>query len=128
MTPTGVLKGRDPPYWCPSMSRSPGNVNPRNYGPTFRNRRRRTGRNAFLHGLTAIDGGKMDGFNKICYADKGSYTTYSRDQLPAYWNYADRYVLADHFFTSMYGPTFPEHLYAVAAQSYGIVGNKSVLG
>ncbi len=29
------------------------------------------------------------------------------------------------FFTSMYGPTFPEHLYTVAAQSYGIVDNKS---
>jgi phospholipase C len=83
---------------------------------------------AFLDGLTAIDGGKMDGFDKICYSDKGSFTQYSRDQLPAYWNYADRFVLADHFFTSMYGPTFPEHLYAVAAQSYGIVGNKSVLG
>ena len=25
----------------------------------------------------------------------------------------------------MYGPTFPEHLYTVAAQSYGIVDNKS---
>jgi phospholipase C len=33
-------------------------------------------------------------------------------------------VLADHFLTSMYGPTFPEHLYTVAAQSYGIVDNK----
>jgi len=34
-------------------------------------------------------------------------------------------VLADHFFTPMYGPTLPEHLYAVAAQSNGIVDNKS---
>ena len=32
---------------------------------------------------------------------------------------------ADHFFTSMYGPTFPEHLYTVAAQAYGIVDNKT---
>ena len=39
--------------------------------------------------------------------------------------YADRFVLADHFFTSMYGPTFPEHLYTVAAQSNGIVDNKT---
>src|SRR5205814_7596326 len=83
---------------------------------------------AFLDGLTAIDGGKMDGFNNICYADKGSYTQYSRDQIPAYWNYADRFVLSDHMFTPMFGPTFPEHLYSVAAQSDQIVGNKSVLG
>jgi phospholipase C len=34
-------------------------------------------------------------------------------------------VLADHFFTSMYGPTFPEHLYTVAAQANGVVDNKT---
>jgi phospholipase C len=82
----------------------------------------------FLSGLKAIDGGKMDGYDRICYADKGSFTQYSRDQMPAYWKYADKYTLADHFFTSMFGPTFPEHLYAVAAQDYQIVGNKSRLG
>ncbi len=82
----------------------------------------------FISGLKAIDGGKMDGYDKICYADKGSFTQYSRDQMPSYWKYADKYTLADHFFTSMFGPTFPEHLYAVAAQSYQIVGNKSRLG
>ena len=48
-----------------------------------------------------------------------------RKTLPNYWAYADRFVLADRFFTSMYGPTFPEHLYTVAAQSYGIVDNKT---
>ena len=53
------------------------------------------------------------------------YSQHSRETLPAYWAYADRFVLADHFFTSMYGPTFPEHLYTVAAQSYGIVDNKT---
>jgi phospholipase C len=79
---------------------------------------------AFLDGLEAIDGGKMDGFNTICHADAGSYTTYHRDQMPAYWAYADRFVLADHFFTSMFGPTFPEHLYAIAGQSNLVVGNK----
>jgi phospholipase C len=78
----------------------------------------------FLSGLVAIDGGKMDGFDKICFSQLGSFTQYSRDQLPAYWQYADRFVLADHFFTSMFGPTFPEHLYTVAAQSDQIVGNK----
>jgi phospholipase C len=82
----------------------------------------------FISGLKAMDGGKMDGFDHICYDDKGSFSQYSRDQIPSYWSYADRFVLADHYFTSMFGPTFPEHLYAVAAQSNQIVGNKSVLG
>jgi len=50
---------------------------------------------------------------------------FDRKTLPAYWALADRFTLADHFFTSMYGPTFPEHLYTIAAQSYGIVDNKT---
>ncbi|HET9672177.1 MAG TPA: alkaline phosphatase family protein, partial [Actinomycetota bacterium] len=57
--------------------------------------------------------------------DMIGYTQHSRKTLPGYWAYADRFVLADHFFTSMFGPTFPEHLYTVAAQSYGIVDNKT---
>ena len=56
--------------------------------------------------------------------DRATRSTRAR-RCPSYWAYADRFVLADHFFTSMYGPTFPEHLYTVAAQSYGIVDNKT---
>lgn len=81
---------------------------------------------AFLDGVKVINGGRMNGFDQICRVeDRLNYTQYSREQMPRYWAYADRFVLADHFFTSMYGPTFPEHLYTVAAQSNGIVGNKS---
>jgi phospholipase C len=81
---------------------------------------------AFYPGLLAINGGKMNGFNCVSLGqDLSGYTQYDRASLPLYWAYADRYVLADHFFTSMYGPTFPEHLYTVAAQSDGIVDNKS---
>ena len=53
------------------------------------------------------------------------YSYLEREDVPNYWAYADRFVLADHFFTPMYGPTLPEHLYAVAAQSNFIVDNKS---
>ncbi|MET0800529.1 MAG: alkaline phosphatase family protein [Actinomycetota bacterium] len=81
---------------------------------------------AFYPGLLSINGGKMNGFNCISLGqDLTGYSQYDRDSLPAYWSYADRFVIADHFFTSMYGPTFPEHLYTVAAQSYGIVDNKT---
>jgi phospholipase C len=79
----------------------------------------------FFDGLRAIDNGKMDGFDTICLSNEGTFTTYRRDQIPAYWAYADRFTLADRFFTSMYSPTFPEHLYLIAAQAYGIVNNKS---
>jgi phospholipase C len=80
----------------------------------------------FAQGLYAINGGKMNGFNIIPNGqDLLGYTQYRRRQLPNYWAYADRFVLADMFFTSMYGPTFPEHLYTVAAQSNGITDNKT---
>jgi phospholipase C len=80
----------------------------------------------FSSGLYSIDGGRMDGYNIIGLGqDLSGYVQHSRTTLPNYWKLADRFVLADHFFTSMYGPTFPEHLYAVAAQSNGVVDNKS---
>jgi len=100
----------------------------------------------FSSGLYAINGGRMNGYNIIGEgSDLQGYTTMSRDCdispaqdadaqkpgsgcLPAYWAYADHYVLADHFFTSMYGPTFPEHLYTVAADSFEIIDNKSETG
>jgi phospholipase C len=80
----------------------------------------------FSSGLYSINGGDMNGFNVIGEGDDLSgYTIHSRKTIPNYWAYADRFVLADAFFTSMYGPTFPEHLYTVAAQAYGIVDNKT---
>ena len=80
----------------------------------------------FASGLYAINGGAMNGFNIIGEGqDLSGYVQHSRKTLPNYWAYADRFVLADRFFTSMYGPTFPEHLYTVAAQSNGVVDNKT---
>ena len=80
----------------------------------------------FASGLYAINGGEMNGFNIIGEGDDMSgYVQHSRRTLPNYWAYADRFVLADMFFTSMYGPTFPEHLYTVAAQANGVVDNKT---
>jgi phospholipase C len=90
----------------------------------------------FRCGLAAINGGKMNGFNQMGATidvgdnadlfgkDLSGYVYYERNGLPNYWAYADRFVLADRFFTSMYGPTLPEHLYTVAAQSNWIVENK----
>ncbi|MEX0983846.1 MAG: alkaline phosphatase family protein [Actinomycetota bacterium] len=80
----------------------------------------------FSSGLYSINGGEMDGYNIIGEGDDLSgYVQHSRDTIPNYWALADRFTLADQFFTSMYGPTFPEHLYTVAAQSNGVVDNKT---
>jgi phospholipase C len=83
---------------------------------------------SFQAGVISIDGGRMDGFNHIGNGQYlAGYEAFTREQMPHYWGYADRFVLADHFFTSMYGPTFPEHLYVISAQSNLIVGNKNTI-
>ena len=80
----------------------------------------------FSSALYAINGGKMNGFNFIENGqDLTGYVQHRRATIPHYWGFADRFVLADRFFTSMYGPTFPEHLYTVAAQANGVVDNQS---
>jgi len=92
----------------------------------------------FVCGVVAVNGGAMNGFNQMNglrpprptedVRHHGitllGYTHFTRTGIPNYWRYADRFVLADRFFTSMYGPTFPEHLFTVAASSNLIVGNK----
>ena len=79
----------------------------------------------FFDALSAIDGGKMDGFDKVLNGDSlTGYTSFERKGIPNYWDYADNFVLGDHMFSSMFGPTFPEHLYTVGAQANDAVGNK----
>jgi phospholipase C len=73
--------------------------------------------------LAAWDGGKMDGFNQSESADRWAYTQLHRDQLPNYWHWATRNVLFDNFFASAQGPSFPNHLYSIAAQSGGAHDN-----
>jgi phospholipase C len=71
---------------------------------------------SFLAGLTAINGGSMNCFSVIGGGtDLQSYVQFRPDQIPAYWAYAERFVLADRFFSSTYGPTGVEHLFTIAA-------------
>jgi phospholipase C len=73
--------------------------------------------------LSAWDQGKMDGFNQTIYADRWAYTQLHKDQLPNYWHWAQQNVLADRFFSSAQGPSFPNHLYSIAATSGGAHDN-----
>ncbi len=69
----------------------------------------------------AYDNGKMDGF----VAAEGSNLTmgyYDRSDIPYYWDYAGQYVLDDNFFSSLMGPSFPNHLYIVSGTN-GPVSN-----
>src|SRR6266496_3734253 len=70
--------------------------------------------------LQAWNGGKMNGFASVSApADRYAYTQYGPKDLPAYWHWAKRFVLGDKFFASAQGPSFPNHLYTIAAQSGG---------
>jgi phospholipase C len=73
---------------------------------------------SFTDGISAVDGGKMD-----CFSD-GSYVSYARGDIPNYWAYADRFVLADRFFSSVYGPTGIEQLWTFAAQTDRLVDHE----
>lgn len=48
---------------------------------------------------------------------------YDWHEIPNYWEYARRFTLCDAFFSSLAGPSEPNHLYSVAAQSGGLVNN-----
>jgi phospholipase C len=80
---------------------------------------------SYLDAVMAINGGKMDGFDQVTNGESlNGYSSFTREGIPNYWSYADNFVLSDHTFSSMYGPTFPEHLYTVAAQAGRVAGNK----
>jgi phospholipase C len=46
--------------------------------------------------------------------------------IPNYWEYAHEFTLCDAFFSSLTGPSMPNHLYAVAGQSGGLVDNDKI--
>ncbi len=54
---------------------------------------------------------------------KNTLSYYDWHEIPNYWEYARRFTLCDAFFSSLAGPSEPNHLYTVAAQSGGLVNN-----
>jgi phospholipase C len=71
---------------------------------------------SFQAGLKAINGGRMNCFDELFGgAQLQAYVQFRAEQIPAYWAYAETYVLADRFFSSTYGPTGIEHLFTVGA-------------
>jgi phospholipase C len=74
----------------------------------------------------AYDHGKMDGF---VWAEGSAYTMgyYDARDIPNYWDYARHFTLADRFFSSLNGPSGPNHVFTVAAQSGGLIVNAFTL-
>jgi phospholipase C len=75
----------------------------------------------------AIHDGKMDQFDKVRGGNQRndflSLTQFLAADIPNYWSYAEHFTLSDRTFSSFAGPSFPNHLYTVAAQSAGAINN-----
>jgi phospholipase C len=89
--------------------------------------------------LADYDGGRMDGFDKgekvpiIPLISNGPYVTYAPANGQAggpanyYWELAQAGVLCDRYFTSVLGPSFPNHIFAVAATAANCVTNPNLI-
>jgi phospholipase C len=81
----------------------------------------------FGNALSAVNKGKMDGFSQAGGANlnnaRMAFEQYDQADIPHLWQYATQFTLGDHMFSSMTGPTFPNHLYSVAAQSGNVITN-----
>jgi phospholipase C len=75
----------------------------------------------------AIDFGKMDAFDQLigCSQDDAMVclSQYQQSDIPNLWTYASTFTLADNYFSSLHGPSFPNHLFGIAAQSGGAANN-----
>ena len=82
--------------------------------------------------ITATDGGKMDRFDLILdgnlYGEYLSYSQMTQADIPNYYTYAQTFVLADQMFSSLHGPSLPNHLYTIAAQAGGVISVPSAPG
>jgi phospholipase C len=75
----------------------------------------------------AYDNGRMDGFvyaqDMLHLNGTEAMGYYTRSDLPYYYDYADNYVLDDDFFSSLMGPSLPNHLYIASGTSGGMKDN-----
>jgi phospholipase C len=100
----------------------------------------------------AYDNGKMDKFDQVSFLPRlfganrpangtspkpgssgaqkptslyqnNSLTQFYQSDIPNYWTYAQNFVLGDNTFSSLLGPSFPNHQYTIAAQSGGAADN-----
>src|SRR5581483_36504 len=82
--------------------------------------------------IGAIDNGKMDGFDLIPLAnvdgDMLAYSQLTQSDIPNYFAYAQHFVLADNAFSSLHGPTLPNHFYTIAATSGDVISTPTVRG
>src|SRR5581483_4895814 len=77
----------------------------------------------------AFDNGKMDRFSLLSGAMQGGHdesdSQFHRSDIPNYWAYAQHFTLDDDFFSTIMGPSFPNHLFTIAAEDGNADSNPS---
>lgn len=73
--------------------------------------------------LLCLNDGRMDGFGQTDVGDYYAFSQVRERDVPNYWHWARENVLCDNFFASGLGPSHPNHLFFIAGQSGGVIGN-----
>jgi phospholipase C len=77
-------------------------------------------KHSYVTAVHAYDNGKMDKFQNIPGSSQlGIYASVSQlyqSDIPNYWAYAQNFTLADNFFSTESGPSFPNHLFTIAGE------------
>ncbi|MGB9235997.1 MAG: alkaline phosphatase family protein [Terriglobales bacterium] len=85
---------------------------------------------SYVSAALAMNGGKMNQFDLISLGnagtgdDSGDVLTCSQflySDIPNYWQYAHHFTVGARMFSSLHGPSFPNHLYTIAADSFGVL-------
>jgi phospholipase C len=77
---------------------------------------------AWADSHTQLDGGKLDGFVKS-RSGPVSMGYWERADLPFYYSMASVFPIADRYFCSVLGQTFPNRRYLMAATSMGMIND-----
>jgi phospholipase C len=80
----------------------------------------------YINSVVDYDGGLMDKFNHNCQGNTDWAKQYGATTIPFYWSMASTYGLADHMFASAMGPSYPNHLYIIAATSNEAQDNPAI--
>jgi phospholipase C len=82
--------------------------------------------------LLGMNNGKMDQFDLVGLGsgasgdDTGELLAcrqFTSADIPNYFAYAHNFALGARMFSSLHGPSFPNHLYTIAADSFGVIDN-----
>jgi phospholipase C len=75
----------------------------------------------------AVNYGRMNQFNLLPGAIQDNKdiadSQYRQRDIPNYWQYARHFAQDDHFFSTIMGPSFPNHLVTIGASSANTVDN-----